>query len=29
GVDAPHYGPETWPVVTAPSALRSETGPPH
>ncbi|MDB5739454.1 MAG: hypothetical protein JWP16_494 [Alphaproteobacteria bacterium] len=29
GVDAPHYGPETWPVGTAPSTLRSETGPPH
>jgi hypothetical protein len=29
GVDAPHYGPETWPVGAAPSTLRSETGPPH
>jgi len=25
----PHYGPEIWPVGDAPSALRSETGPPH
>ena len=25
----PHYGPEIWPVGAAPSALRSETGPPH
>jgi hypothetical protein len=24
-----HYGPEIWPVGAAPSALRSETGPPH
>jgi hypothetical protein len=29
GADTPHYGPETWPVGAAPSALRSETGPPH
>jgi hypothetical protein len=28
--DAPvHYGPEIWPVGAPPSALRSETGPPH
>jgi hypothetical protein len=28
--DAPvRYGPEVWPVGAAPSALRSETGPPH
>jgi hypothetical protein len=29
GVDAPHYGPEPWPVGAAPSTLRSEIGPPH
>ncbi len=29
GTAPPHYGPEVWPVGAAPSALRSETGPPH
>ncbi|HZQ41565.1 MAG TPA: hypothetical protein VFA87_12245 [Rhizomicrobium sp.] len=29
GTTPPHYGPEIWPVGDAPSALRSETGPPH
>ena len=29
GSTPPHYGPETWPVGDPPSALRSETGPPH
>jgi len=29
GATSPHYGPEGWPVGDAPSALRSETGPPH
>jgi hypothetical protein len=29
GSTPPHYGPEVWPVGAAPSALRSETGPPQ
>ena len=29
GSAPPHYGPEIWPVGDAPSALRSETGPPR
>ena len=29
GSAPPHYGPEIWPVGAAPSALRSETGPPR
>jgi hypothetical protein len=29
GSTPPHYGPLVWPVGDPPSALRSETGPPH
>ena len=29
GATPPHYGPDIWPVGNPPSALRSETGPPH
>jgi hypothetical protein len=29
GSALPHYGPQAWPMGNAPSALRSETGPPH